>query len=146
MKTISAIILGLFLSCTAFAQNANESIPQTYTGVPSMNNITSFYGGQMPASLSEAMKSIHVFESSTDDLLIYPHPVIGMTRIVLHEPSQDFVYVMVIDMNGSILRAFQFNPNSYELQVDMGSLPIGMYSVRVFGNQVSYHNLRVQKN
>jgi hypothetical protein len=149
MKTKSAFILSLLsllLSTASFAQNANESIPQNYTGVHSLNSMPSFYGGQLPSSLSSAMKTMRIFESSTDDLLAYPNPTLGLMRVILHEPSPDWVYVLIIDMNGIIQRAMQFSPDSHELHVDMGSLPNGLYSVRVFGNQVSYHNLKVQKN
>jgi hypothetical protein len=110
-----------------------------------LNSITSYYGINMPGNLTTALKTMTIFETSTDDLLVFPNPVTGLTRVQLHEPAPVMAFVFIIDMNGQIVTNYQFPAGSLILDVNMGGLPSGLYSVRVFGPYISYHNLKVIK-
>jgi hypothetical protein len=80
-----------------------------------------------------------------NDLLVYPNPVAANTNVVLPWPAPGKVYVNVINMNGMLARSFQYEPGANELQVDMSRLPNGIYSVRVTGYGIGFHNLKVLK-
>ena len=80
-----------------------------------------------------------------NDILLYPNPVENQARIVLPQASIGTVTVDVIDLNGNVTRSYSYAPGSYQLDVDMSRLPAGMYSVRVFGKGVVYHNIKVIK-
>lgn len=86
--------------------------------------------------------------NNANDLLVYPNPVVSVTRIVLPAAfgSAYPVYVSIIDMNGHIDASYEYAPGIYNLDVDMSTLPMGLYSIRVFGNGISDHNLRVLKD
>ena len=109
------------------------------------NSIQSYCGIMMPGSYNSALKTIQHTETSTDDLLLYPNPVWSIARVRLHEPAPVVAFAFIIDMNGNIVRAMQFPAGSLFLDVNMGDLPRGLYSLRVFGPYISLHNLKVLK-
>ena len=85
------------------------------------------------------------FANNVNQLLVYPNPVMSNTHVVLAKVSTGVVTVDVIDMNGRIDRSYQYAPGSDLLDVDMSTLPTGLYSVRVFDPSVGYYNLKVVK-
>ncbi len=87
----------------------------------------------------------NVVNNTTNDLLVYPNPVFSYTRVVLPNISSGSVYVDIIDLNGRIQRSYEFASGTYQADLDMSTLPTGLYSVRVTGNNVGYHNLKVVK-
>ena len=80
-----------------------------------------------------------------NDLLVYPNPAITNTNVVLPAMAITTVQVDVIDLNGRIDRSFQYAPGAMQLQVDLGGLPTGLYSVRVYDPTSGYYNLKVVK-
>ncbi len=80
-----------------------------------------------------------------NDLFVYPNPAISTARIMLPFASEGKVTVNIIDMNGTITRTYRYEPRSYQLDVDMSTLPMGVYSVRVSGKGIGEHNLRIEK-
>ncbi len=80
-----------------------------------------------------------------NDLLVYPNPVVSSTRIALDQVPGSNVFVDIVDLNGVVNRTFQYSPGSYQLDVDMSNLPTGIYSVRVSGRDIGYHNLKIVK-
>jgi len=80
-----------------------------------------------------------------NDLLVYPNPTTSQTHIVMPLVIQAPVSVYIIDMNGNMVRTYQYAPGSNVLDVDMGSLTQGIYSVRLSGKYITDHNLRVVK-
>ena len=85
------------------------------------------------------------FFGPVNDLLVYPNPVISNTRIVLNTLPASDVHVDIIDMNGNLVRSYKYIPGTYNLDVDMSRLPLGLYSVRVYGKDIDFHNLKVVK-
>ena len=80
-----------------------------------------------------------------NDLQVYPNPVLDNTYIILTALPVSTVFVDVIDMNGNVARTYQYVAGTYKLDVDMSRLPTGLYSVRVHGKDVGFHNLTVVK-
>jgi type IX secretion system substrate protein len=80
-----------------------------------------------------------------NDLLVYPNPVLSQTKIVLDVIPVSDVFVDILDLNGRVDRSFQYTPGTSVLDVDMSRLPTGLYSVRVSGNDIGSHNLKVVK-
>jgi hypothetical protein len=132
------------LFSSLYAQNSNEGLPDNVRK-PSLEpyDIVAYYGFQLPGGPTAAMRHIEYFETVTDDLLVYPNPTVGITHIRLHEPSPANVFVLVLNMNGNIMRMYQYMPGTLELHVPMNPLPAGLYSVRVWGPGVSFHNQKV---
>lgn len=64
-------------------------------------------------------------------LLVYPHPVLSHTRIVIPDVSLDPIYVSVLNMNGRIEFTNMYPPGARILYLDMGILPSGTYMVQV---------------
>jgi hypothetical protein len=110
-----------------------------------ITEINSYYGVGLIGNNGSAFRTISVFETSTDDLLMYPNPTAGQVRIRLHEPAPVTAFVFIIDLNGNVVTAWQFPAGSLFLDVSMLALHDGPYSVRVFGPYISYHNQTVVK-
>lgn len=128
-----------FFSGTSYAQTVNSSETATTT-----NDITAPVNDNdnyMIPNASEGVAAISGF----NDLLVYPNPVVSSTRIALEQVPGSNVYVDIVDMNGVVDRTFQYAPGTYQLDVNMGNLPMGMYSIRVSGRDIGYHNLKVIK-
>jgi len=131
-KLIVAIFLmGVLFSSVAFAQTmlydtATEDNDALMLGVPD--------------NFWDVMEY-----SGTNNLLVYPNPVASNTKIVLNELSTGIITVYVIDMNGNIDRTYQYPQGLKILDVDMSTLPQGLYSVRVSAKGIDDHNLKVMK-
>lgn len=69
--------------------------------------------------------------TTATDLLVYPNPVTDRTHIVLSAPAKYDVTVDVVDMNGHVVRTFQYAAGSTRLDVDMSNMPIGHYMANV---------------
>ena len=98
-----------------------------------------------PAS-SASSTGFATYNVHGNDLLVYPNPVENSTRIVLDQSPTSPVNVDVIDMNGQIVRNYTYAAGTYNIDVDMSRLPAGLYSVRVSGDSIADHNLKVVKN
>jgi len=80
-----------------------------------------------------------------NDLFVFPNPAISNARILLPFASEGNVWVYIIDMNGNMLRTYKYEPRSYQLDVDVSTLPAGIYDVHVSGKGVGDHNLKLEK-
>lgn len=83
---------------------------------------------------------------TNSDLLVYPNPVTSNVRILLPTEATNNVFVDIIDMNGRVLRSFEFGKGTFQLDMDMSALPVGLYSVRVAQAGMPLENLKVVKN
>jgi hypothetical protein len=104
----------------------------------------SFFAVSNPVMPSGVYNTFGI-RDGTNDLLVYPNPVGSSTKVVLNEASVGNVYVDVIDMNGVVERSYQYVPGSDILTVDMSKLPLGWYSLRVWGKEIGRHNIEVVK-
>ena len=87
----------------------------------------------------------NVANNTTNDLLVYPNPAISNTHIVLASVATNTVSVDVVDMNGRVTNSYEFGVGSQDLNIDMSTLPTGLYSVRVAQQGQTPHNLKVLK-
>ena len=110
----------------------------------STTDANAFFAISNPAMPSGVYNTFGI-RDGINDLLVYPNPVVSSTKVVLNEASMENVYVYVIDMNGRIDRSYQYIPGSNVLDVDMSTLPIGLYSLRVWGKGIGSHNIEVVK-
>jgi len=76
---------------------------------------------------------------------VYPNPVLSATRVVLNTLTSSPVTVDVVDANGNIVRTYDYSAGIYNLDVDMSGLQQGIYSVRVYGKDISFTNLKIVK-
>jgi hypothetical protein len=132
---LAALVSGVLFSAVSYSQ---ADLPGNINA-----NDTTYTTDTTPAERLMAVPVIPV--DGDNDLLVYPNPVTSTTRVVLDEVPFSIVNVDVIDMNGRIDRSFQYAPGTYFLDVDLTNLPLGLYSVRVSGRDIGYHNLKVIK-
>jgi hypothetical protein len=99
----------------------------------------------MRASLHSSPTGLLPGYVGVNDLLVYPNPVSNNTNIALPVTLQVPVFVQIIDLNGNLARSYEYPAGSNLLKVDMSTLPIGLYSVRVRGKYLGTHNIAVVK-
>lgn len=80
-----------------------------------------------------------------NQLLVYPNPVLSNTRIVVPEESFGPVYASVLNMSGKVEFTNKYAPGTNTLDLDMSTLPVGMYHVQVSGAGITTTSLRVVK-
>jgi trimeric autotransporter adhesin len=127
---------------SAYARTSGSSMP-SYAGT---------IGKGIPVkdmSLRKTYNSLGVSTARNNnqaDLLLYPNPAVTNARIVLPEASYHDVFLEVIDLNGNVISSYQYPAGTYQLDFDVNTLPVGLYSLRVIQLGVSYHNLKLVKN
>jgi hypothetical protein len=99
----------------------------------------------MRASLASSPTGLLAGYVGVNDLLVYPNPASNTTNIALPVTLQVPIFVQIINLNGNIVRAYEYPAGSNLLNVDMSTLPLGLYSVRVSGKYLGTHNISVVK-
>ena len=69
--------------------------------------------------------------NGTDELFLYPNPTNNTVRVLLPYVAENAVSVTILDLNGNIYRSLVYAPGGNELEIDVGAIPAGMYSLRV---------------
>ncbi|MBA3828844.1 MAG: DUF4394 domain-containing protein [Taibaiella sp.] len=87
----------------------------------------------------------NVYANTATTVFVYPNPVSSQARIVLSSPATSNVFVDVIDMNGRVARSYEYSVGSYQLDLDMSTVPVGLYNVRIQTN-TTLQNVKVIKN
>jgi hypothetical protein len=121
------------LSCslTAVAQETdninNRYGPPTYTGgtVMSPSETYSLYR-QQRANVQTIVQPVTVAIAD-----VYPNPAATYTRIILEQNTTQPVTVSVINMNGVLVRSYEYSSGSGRFNIDVSSLPDGIYSLQV---------------
>ncbi len=116
------------------AQNIADTQPQQTT-----------YANDITANDVLSATSVSWIEHYGDALLVYPNPAINNTRIVLAAPAANKVYVDLVNLNGSVVRSYQYGPGSYQLDLDLGNVPPGMYHARISSNRSSPQSVKLLK-
>lgn len=79
------------------------------------------------------------------DLYVYPNPAISQTNIVLPEIARQRVNVYLIDLQGTIMRTYAFAPGGNQFYIDISSIPVGIYSLRIEQKGMRPQNVRLVK-
>lgn len=80
-------------------------------------------------------------------IFVYPNPVVNSTHIVLGYEAQQDVLAAIIDLDGHILRMYQFPAGTQQMDIDMGFIQRqGVYSISVFQKNSPVLSTRVVKN
>ena len=119
----------LFSTMGADAQvdNINNRYgPPTYTGgtVESANENFALYHQQRANERIMQPVGIAILE-------MYPNPATNYTRIVLDGLSTEEVTLSVINMNGIIVRSYEYGAGSGRFDIDVSALPAGIYAMQV---------------
>lgn len=146
IKTLIMLVFGLLLMTSAYAQKAiiydgNGNAVNTVNNVIAPVLINADTTGALTQPM--AVYTDNVYNYVYD--MAYPNPTTGITRVTLPIVSAAEVYADVVNMNGSVMRSYQFAPGSYQLDVDLSNLAAGLYSVRVFGKDVALRNFKIVK-
>jgi hypothetical protein len=125
------LLLSIFASSLLFAQ---ESKAQQATQEES----TIFEQGYVP----DKPLDLSGHYTQAGNLLFYPNPVVSQARVLLPYASTSVVAIDVMNLQGTILASFRYAPGSQALDVDMSTLPVGIYNVRVKENR-NVDNIKV---
>jgi Secretion system C-terminal sorting domain len=85
------------------------------------------------------------FNSTENDLPVYPIPATSTIRVVMNELAPGDIHADVLDLNGNVVRTYKYVSGSDLLEVNISGLPGGIYSVRVYGKDIASHNLKIVK-
>ncbi len=86
-----------------------------------------------------------VANNYSNSLLVYPNPAATNTRIVLTQPAANNVYVDLVDFNGRVLRSYEYGSGTYQLDLDLGNVPAGLYSARITMNGAAEQSVKIVK-
>ena len=133
------------LSFSASAQETdninNRYGPPNFTGgsVPSPSETYAVYQ-QQRANLSRTTQ-----RNTAPILEVFPNPTATYTRIVLAESTTEPVTVSVINLNGVLVRSYQYSAGSGRFDIDVSSLPDGLYALQVQERGKEAHSVQLSK-
>ena len=79
------------------------------------------------------------------DVYVYPNPAISQANIVLPQIAKQRVNVYLIDLQGTIMQTYAFAPGGNQLYIDISSVPVGIYSLRIEQKGMRSQNVRLVK-
>lgn len=110
---------------------------------PAMIIVMSILGA---ASATAQNRNTHYFQdagtdnvssATTAELFAFPNPATNNVTVQLPYIAQNFIDVLVLDFNGSVLRNFRFAPGGQSFSMDISYLNKGNYVVHVHeGNRL----------
>ncbi len=62
---------------------------------------------------------------------IYPNPAVSSIRVVLNSAPRGAISLEVVDLNGRLMNSRLYAPGTPEYDLDVSTLPVGLYAVRV---------------
>jgi hypothetical protein len=97
------------------------------------------------AETFNANSTLSVVPATQDaTVLIYPNPVASQARVILPFMSRTSPYIDIIDLRGQVMRSFKYAPGTTVLDVDMSTIPTGIYNLRVIEDRI-VRNVKVVK-
>jgi hypothetical protein len=116
----------------------------TQVGAQETDNINNRYGppnytGGTVASPSEnyslyqhaTVNRAKIYRQSVGILEVYPNPAATYTRIVLDNYTTEPTTLSIINMNGVLVRSYEYGAGSGRFDIDVSSLPDGIYALQV---------------
>ena len=128
----------LYIASAILLLTAGRLNAQGYDNINNRYGPPNYTGGTV-ASPSESFALYHqarvnarAFVPVTAAIVtVYPNPALTYTRIVLSENTTEQVTVSIINMNGVIVRGYQYPVGSRVFDLDVSSLPDGLYALQV---------------
>ena len=149
----------VYLASNAYGNGAGSTADNNYSQFTTLNTTSGTTGSYRSVGYGTPVKSMAVRKqysgaptavsnivTNSNDLLVYPNPVASHTRIELPEASTSAVYVDIIDLNGRIVRSYQYGTGTYQMDIDMSKMPNGLYNARVMQNGVVTNNVKLIKD
>ena len=96
----------------------------------------------LSAFTSKAEITSYAYNSN---LILYPNPATSNAHIILPNLALRKISVFVVDFRGQIMKSWIFAPGGDQVDIDISSLPIGEYSIRVQEEGFPADNLRLVK-
>lgn len=134
------------LLLTAMSAGAQDNInnrygPPNYTGgtVASPNENYALY---RQATINN--KSIQ--SSGTPILEVYPNPTATYTRVILNGTTSGPTTVSVVNMNGVLVRSYEYGAGAGRFDIDVSSLPDGLYALQVQERGKEAQSVQLSKN
>jgi hypothetical protein len=131
---MKSFLLSLLCMAAAVATHSQETDninnrygPPTYTGgtVASPSEIFSIYQQQYANYRAVTQRT------TTAIVTVYPNPTATYTSIILAENTTEPVTVSLINMNGVLVRSYTYSAGSARFDIDISSLPDGIYALQV---------------
>ncbi len=124
-----AAVLGLATVASAqegYSNVNNQFGPPTYTGgtVASPNEVYADYTWEMSRAQRANLQTAHIDQ-------VYPNPATTYTRILLTGATTEPVTVSIINYNGVVVQSFLYPAGSGRFDIDISSLPDGLYALQV---------------
>lgn len=124
-----AVILGMATAANAQQEHRNinnQFGPPNYTGgtVASPNETFATYTREATMARRAAMQTVQINQ-------VYPNPTANYTRIFLTGATTEPVTVSIINYNGVLVQSFAYPAGSGRFDIDVSSLPDGLYALQV---------------
>ena len=130
-RFLQCLAFAAMLGGSAYAQETdnfnNRYGPPNFTGgtVQSPSENYALYR-QQSANLNAATQAY-----TTAIYSVYPNPAYTYTRILLADNTTQPVTVSVVNMNGVLVRSYEYSAGSGRFDIDISSLPDGLYALQV---------------
>ncbi len=119
------------LAPAAYAQQEHRNVnnqfgPPNYTGgtVASPSETFATYTRDAAVSRKAVMQTVAIGQ-------VYPNPAATYTRVFLNGATTEPVSVSIINYNGVMVQSFNYPAGSGRFDIDISSLPDGLYALQV---------------
>lgn len=119
------------MTTSANAQDEHRNVnnqfgPPNFTGgtVASPTETFATYTQEATMARRAAMQTVQIGQ-------VYPNPATTYTRILLNGATTEPVTVSVVNYNGVMVQSFRYPAGSGRFDIDISSLPDGLYALQV---------------
>lgn len=142
LQLIGCSALMLMAASTVAQENTNNrNGPPNFTGgtTPSTSENYALYN-QGTVNLGSQQRV------STPILEVYPNPTATYTRVILDGVTSAVTTVSVVNMNGVLVRSYEYGAGSGRFDIDVSSLPDGIYALQVQERGKEAQSVQLLKN
>ncbi len=124
----SALALLTVSASAQETQNINNRYgPPNFTGGTTGSPSESYAVYQQQAAAFN-----RTYQRNTAPILeVFPNPTATYTRIILSQSTTEPVTVSVVNLNGVLVRSYKYSAGSGRFDIDVSSLPNGIYALQV---------------
>lgn len=145
MKT--GITTWITVALAAFSLNAAAQQYNEYGNINNQYGAPTFTGG----TVSSPSESFAIYtqrnqpEQATLIEEVYPNPTPTASSVVLTTVAVNPVTLFIVNMNGTIMKTYNYDGGSSRLTFDMSGLQDGLYSIQVQERGKSMQSIRLLK-